>query len=276
MDKILGNSDAIIAQAQTIILKYGMNVVMAIVTLIVGIIVAKIIRKIVVSFLTKKQVDGAVISFTASVLYAMIVLIVLISAIGNLGVQTASLVAAMGAAGLAVGLALQGSLSNFASGFLLVILHPFRAGDYIEGGGIGGIVREIGIFSSTFITPDNKTVIVPNSKLTSDNITNYSVAGTRRVDLVIGVGYGDDIDKVKEIIETTVKADSRVLADPGIFIGLVELGDSSVNFVVRPWVKIADYWGVFFDTQENIKKAFDANGISIPFPQQDVHIIPAD
>ena len=190
----------------------------------------------------------------------------------QLGIQTTSFVALLGAAGLAIGLALQGSLSNFAAGFLMILFRPFKVGDYIEAAGTAGTVEEIQIFTTALRTPDNKLVIVPNAKLTADNIVNWSAKGTRRVDMVFGIGYGDDIDRARSVIREIIEADPRVLKDPAPLVALWQLGESSVDFVARPWVKSADYWSVWFDTTEKVKKAFDAEGISIPFPQRDVHV----
>ena len=196
----------------------------------------------------------------------------IIAALGQLGIETASFVVVLGAAGLAVGLALQGSLSNFASGFLMIIFKPFKVDDYVEAAGVAGTVEEIQVFTTTLKTPDNKTVIIPNSNITGDNIVNWTIKGTRRVDMVFGIGYDDDIDKAKQIISDILAKDDRILDDPPTQIALSELADSSVNFVARPWVKIEDYFGVYCDALENIKKAFDAEGISIPYPQRDVHV----
>jgi len=181
-------------------------------------------------------------------------------------------VAVLGAAGLAVGLALQGSLSNFAAGVLMIIFKPFKVGDFVEAGGTAGVVVDINIFTTIMKTGDNKKIIIPNGKINSDNITNFSANDTRRVDLVAGVSYGDDLDKVKTVLKEILAADERVLKDPEPTIGVLELADSSVNFAVRPWVKTADYWPTLFAVQEEIKKRFDKEGISIPFPQQDVHM----
>lgn len=204
--------------------------------------------------------------------YIALLVFVVLAALGQLGIQTTSFIAVIGAAGLAIGLALQGSLSNFAAGFLMIIFRPFKVGDVIEGAGVTGVVETIQVFTTQLKTPDNRTVIIPNASLTAGNITNWTVKGTRRVDLVMGIGYDDDIDKAKKIMADILAKDERVLKDPAPKIALVELADSSVNFVVRPWVKVEDYWDVYFDTTENIKKSFDAEGISIPYPQRDVHV----
>jgi small conductance mechanosensitive channel len=204
--------------------------------------------------------------------YIALLVFVVLAALGQLGIQTTSFIAVIGAAGLAIGLALQGSLSNFAAGFLMIIFRPFKVGDYIEGAGVAGTVEVIQIFTTQLKTPDNKTVIIPNAALTAGNITNYSAKGTRRVDLVFGIGYGDDIDHAKNVIMDVLAKEERILKDPATTIGVVELADSSVNFAVRPWVKADDYWNVYFNLTENIKKSFDSEGISIPFPQRDVHM----
>jgi small conductance mechanosensitive channel len=188
-----------------------------------------------------------------------------------LGINTTSLIALIGAAGLAVALSLKDSMQNFAAGVMLLVFRPFKQGDYVEAGGTAGTVKEINIFSSTFLTPDNKQVIIPNGKIYADVITNFSATGTRRVDMVFGISYEDDIAKAKGIIEDTLKAENRILKDPEYVIAVGELADSSVNFYVRPWVATSNYWNVYFDLTEKIKLEFDKNEISIPFPQMDVH-----
>lgn len=251
---------------------YGPKVLAAVAILFFGWIAAVLVRKILGRIMLKSRVDRTLVSFVANVIYATVIAFVIIAALGQLGIQTASFVAIIGAAGLAVGLALQGSLSNFASGVLMVIFKPLKIGDYVDAGGTSGTVEEIGIFSTILKTPDNKKIIVPNSKITSDNITNYSVNDIRRVDIVAGVSYEDDLDKVRKVLEEILSADERILKDPKWRIAVLELADSSVNFAVRPWVKTADYWDVYFLLNETIKKRFDAEGISIPFPQTDVHM----
>jgi small conductance mechanosensitive channel len=251
---------------------YGLKVIAAIVVFIVGRWIAKGLTKIAENVMNKKQVEPTIVSFAVNMTYIALLVFVVLAALGQLGIQTTSFIAVIGAAGLAIGLALQGSLANFAAGFLMIIFRPFKVGDYIEGAGVTGTVEAIQIFTTQLQTPDNKTVIIPNASLTADNITNWSVKGTRRVDLVMGIGYGDDIDKAKKIMADVLAKDERILKDPAPNIAVVELADSSVNFVVRPWVKVEDYWDVYFDTTENIKKSFDDQGISIPFPQRDVHM----
>ena len=204
--------------------------------------------------------------------YIALLTFVVIAALAQLGIQTTSFIAIIGAAGLAVGLALQGALANFAAGFLMIIFRPFKTGHYIEGAGVAGVVEEIHVFTTQLRTPDNKTVIIPNAKLMGDNIINYSAKETRRVDLLIGVSYTDDLQKVRKVLQGILEKDDRVLKDPAPMIAVKEFADSSVNFVVRVWVKTENYWDVYFDTTENVKKRFDAEGISIPFPQRDVHL----
>lgn len=204
--------------------------------------------------------------------YIALLTFVVIAALAQLGIQTTSFIAVIGAAGLAIGLALQGSLANFAAGFLMIIFKPFKAGDYIDGGGASGIVEKIEVFTTTLNTLDNKVVIIPNAKMMGDNITNYSAKELRRVDLDFGVSYGEDIDKVRKCIQDVISADARILKDPAPAILVKELANSSVVFQVRSWVKGSDYWGVYFDVIEAVKKGFDEQGVSIPFPQMDVHV----
>ncbi|WP_372679231.1 mechanosensitive ion channel family protein [Desulfosarcina sp.] len=251
---------------------YGLKVLAALAIFVIGRWVAKGVRKLVEGIMTKGKVDPTLITFTSNMAYIGLLAFIVIAALGQLGIQTTSFIAILGAAGLAVGLALQGSLSNFAAGFLLIIFRPFKVGDLIEAAGVFGVVEAIQIFTTQLKTGDNKTVIVPNAKLTEDNIVNWTVKGTRRVDMVFGIGYDDDIDKARSLMAGIIAEDSRILKTPAPQISVSELADSSVNFVVRPWVKVEDYWGVHFDLTEKIKKAFDANGVSIPFPQRDVHV----
>mgnify|MGYP006298408919 CR=1 FL=1 len=253
--------------------RYGFSVLGAVVILLVGYLVAKWIRMLLRSRLTKREVDGALVAFIANLAYCGVLTFTIVAALRNFGVQTASLIAVIGAIGLAVGLALQGSLSNFAAGIVLIVLRPFRAGDWVEVGGTMGTVEEIGMFTTTLCSPDNKTVVVPNAQVTSDSIINYTDRDTRRVDLVFGIGYGDDIRKAKEVIMDVLTSDERVLEDPAPVVAVSELGDSSVNLIARPWVKTADYWDVYRHFLEQVKLRFDEEGITIPFPQQDVHMI---
>lgn len=250
----------------------GLNIVIALVIFVVGRWVAQILRNIFKKLLIRKNVEGTVVSFVGSMIYITLLVFVILAALAKVGIQTTSFIAVIGAAGLAVGLALQGSLANFAAGFLLIVFRPFKEGDFIEGGGTAGIVDDIQIFTTTLVTPDNKKVIIPNAKLTDDNIINYTAKGTRRVEWVFGVSYGDDIDKVRSVLRNILETDERILKEPESMVAVKEMADSSVNFVVRAWVNVADYWDVFFDTNETVKKRFDAENISIPFPQRDVHL----
>jgi len=262
----------IVAKAQELISLFGLKIVAAIAIFGIGRWVAKLLRNVSTKFMTKSKVDPTLVSFLGHVIYIALLTFVILAALGQLGIQTTSFIAIIGAAGLAVGLALQGSLSNFAAGVLMIIFRPFKVGDVIEGAGVLGTVEEIQIFTTQLLTPDNRTVIIPNAKLTSDNIINYTAKPARRVDLVFGVSYSDNIDKVKEVITSVLSEETRILKDPAPTIGLLEMADSSINFAVRPWVAPKDYWGVYFDINEKMKKRFDAEGISIPFPQRDVHI----
>ena len=264
--------EQVVIKLQEWIALYGLKVIAAVAILVIGRFAAIGIRAFVKRLLQKTRVDETLVSFITSASYVTMMAFIIIAALGQLGVQTASFVVVLGAAGLAVGLALQGSLANFAAGVLMIIFKPFKVGDFIEAGGTSGVVEEIGIFTTEIKSPDDKKVIVPNAKVTGDNIVNYTAKDQRRVDIVAGVSYSDDLDKVRKVLEDILSDDERILQEPAPTIGVLELADSSVNFAVRPWVKTADYWDVFFATQENIKKRFDAEGIAIPFPQQDVHI----
>ncbi len=255
-----------------LLVQYGVNIFSALLILFIGNIVVKAVANSVAKVLSKKKMDKAVIEFIHGLVRYTLFVIVLIAALGRLGVQTASVVAVIGAAGLAIGLALQGSLSNFAAGVLIVGFRPFKSGDYVEIGGVAGSVESIQIFQTILTTPDNKMVVVPNGSVIGSPITNYSRHETRRIDHVIGVSYGADLKKTKEVIAKVLESDERILKEPGTTIGVVALADSSVNFVVRPWVKTADYWDVYFDSLQAIKEALDAEGIEIPFPQMDVHL----
>lgn len=262
----------LIKEIQTIFTAYGLIVLGALATLVIGIWIAKWLAKTSGKLLDKRSVDPTLTKFATSLLKITLIIFVIISAISQIGIETTSFIAIIAAAGLAIGFALQGSLSNFASGVMLIIFKPIKVGDYIEGGGAAGSVETIGIFVTTLVTPDNKVIYIPNSTLTGSNIVNYSVKDTRRVDMVFGIGYSDDIDKAKSTIQSVLESDSRILKDPAPKIVVSELADSSVNFNVRPWVNSADYWGVYFDITEQIKKKFDEQNISIPFPQRDIHM----
>jgi len=254
------------------VIPYGLNFLFAIIIFIVGKIVVKALGKVLSKVLKKAKVDSILIDFISGIVSSLLMLFVIIAAVGQLGVDTTSLVALIGAAGLAIGLSLQSSLQNFASGVMLIVFRPFTSGDFVEVAGIAGVVEKITIFSTQLRTGDNKEMIVPNGKIYGDVITNYSAKDTRRVDMVFGIGYDDDIKKAKNLILKVLEEDSRVLKDPEPLVAVSELADSSVNFAVRPWVSSADYWGVYFDTHEKIKLLFDEENISIPYPQMDVHL----
>jgi small conductance mechanosensitive channel len=262
-------------QLQGYVQEYALPVLFAIVILLLGGWAARIVRKLVRKVMTRRELDPIIIGFVANFTYIALLMFVFLAALERIGVKTTSFVAIIGAAGLAIGLALQGSLANFAAGFLMVIFRPFKKGDYIEAGGTAGVVDEIQVFSTVLNTLDNCRVVVPNSKIMSDNITNYSAMETRRLDLVFGVGYSDDLRKVKAVLQEVVDADPRALRDPAPLIAVSELADSSVSMLMRVWVRSDDYWGFKFDTTEKVKLAFDAQGISIPFPQRDVHLFQA-
>lgn len=261
--------------SQTVVelgLTYGPQLILAIVVLIVGFWLIKKVVGLMDASMSKKDVEPTLKSFLLSLTGVMLKALLLISVASMVGIETTSFIAVLGAAGLAIGLALQGSLSNFAGGVLLLLFKPYKVGDFIETQGHSGTVNSIQIFTTVLKTPDNKTIIIPNGPIANGSITNFSTEATRRVDMVFGIGYGDDIDKAKGILQRLVDADSRIMKDPAAAILCAELADSSVNFNVRVWVNAADYWGVYFDMHEAVKKTFDQDGISIPFPQQDVHM----
>lgn len=255
---------------------YGIKIVGAIIILILGRIGAGMGRKIVTKVLEKAKTDPSIISFVGSLTFFLILIFAVLAALAKFGIQTASFVAILGAAAFAVGFALQGSLANFAAGVLILVLRPYRVGDYIDSAGVTGTVKEIQLFTTVLATPDNIKIMAPNGKIFGDVIKNFNGYDTRRVDMVMGIGYSSDIQKAYDIMMGIMKEDNRVLTDPSPLIAVSELADSSVNFAVRPWVKREDYWGVKFDLTRNFKEAFDANDIDIPFPQQVVHMIPAD
>ena len=267
--------EEILKQLQAVVAEYGLQVLGAVATLVIGIWIAKLLAKSLGKVLNKREVDSTLVKFLVSLAKIALITFVIISAAAQVGIQTASFVAVIGAAGLAIGFALQGSLSNLAAGVMLIIFKPVKVGDYIEGGGASGSVESVGIFITTLLTPDNKVVYIPNSTLTGSNITNYSAMDKRRVDMVFGIGYSDDIDKAKNVTQSILSSDTRILKDPAPQVVVSELADSSVNFNVRPWVNTSDYWSVYFHVTEQIKKQFDAQNISIPFPQRDVHMYQA-
>ncbi|HPB70921.1 MAG TPA: mechanosensitive ion channel [Syntrophales bacterium] len=264
--------EEVFVKGQELVALYGLKAIAALIILILGRWVAKGVQKLTARILRRHSVDPAIVSFTESLVYVAMMMFVILAALAQLGIQTTSFIAVIGAAGLAIGLALQGSLANFAAGFLMLIFKPFRVGDYVDGGGSSGSVEKIQIFTTQLVTVDNKVVIIPNSKMMGDNIVNYSAKPTRRVDLDFRVSYGDDIDKARKAIQAVLEKDRRILKDPGAAILVKQLAESSVVFQLRAWVKTGDYWGVYFDLIEAVKKEFDMQGISIPFPQRDVRV----
>ncbi len=250
---------------------YGIKVIGAILVLVIGRIIANIIRGLVKRINTKAQTDPTVAGFLQNMAYYLVMTFVVLAALGSFGVQTASIVAVLGAAGFAVGFAMQGSLANFAAGVMLLVFRPYRLGDFVEAGGATGTVNEISLFTTILNTPDNVRVMVPNGKIFGDTIRNISAEPTRRVDMVVGIGYGSDITKAIKYIGDVLAGDSRILNSPAPQIAVSELADSSVNIVVRPWVKKEDYWNVKFRFNREIKETFDREGIEIPFPQTVIH-----
>jgi len=252
---------------------FGIKLIAAIAVFIIGKMIAKGIRKLIVKLMNKKDVDITITSFVSSLTYSFLLIFVILAALSQLGIQTTSFMAIIGAAGLAIGLALQGSLSNFAAGFLIIMFRPFKIGDYVAAGGESGSITKISIFTTEMNSVDNKLIIIPNSQIMNGTITNYSAEETRRVDLSFGVGYEADIKKVKDILNGLIANHKLILKDPEPFVRLGNLGDSAIDFTVRVWVKTADYWAVYFDLTESAKEAFDKENISIPYPQMDVHMI---
>jgi len=250
----------------------GISLLMALAILIVGRQLVKLILRLITVALEKSKVEDTVRIFVTNLLNTLLMILVFIAAINQLGIETTSIIAVLGAAGLAIGLALQGSLSNFAAGILIVIYRPYKVGDYIEAGNHAGTVKDIQIFSTVLKTPDNKIVVVPNGSIMNGSIVNYSGQDKRRIDLIISCSYEDDIDKVRSVLEDILKKEKRVLKDPKPQIAVAELADSSVNFIFRPWVKRTDYLPVYYSLLEEVKKRFDKEGISIPYPQSDVHV----
>lgn len=248
------------------------NIAYAIIILAIGFWGAKFVARLVKGLLERREANPALTGFVGNLVNTIVITFAVIAALNQLGIQTTSLVAIVGAAGLAVGFALKDSLSNFAAGVMILIFKQFKAGDLIEAAGILGVVETLNIFSTQLKTGDNKTIFVPNGKLIGDNIINYSTKPTRRVDLVIGVSYDADLSHVKSVLEEILDNDSRILKDPAPTIGVLELADNSVNFAVRPWVAAADYWSVYFDLHADVKTRFDKEAIGIPYPQRDVHL----
>ncbi|EAR07361.1 MscS Mechanosensitive ion channel [Reinekea sp. MED297] len=258
--------------AMTWLQENTLSLVLALAIFVVGRWLAGLLSKLIKKIMARAKVDEILVDFIAGIVHAVLVLFVIVAALSQLGVDTTSLVALIGAAGIAVGLALKDSLQNFASGVMLILFRPFKSGDFVDAGGVMGIVEKITVFSTTMRTVDNKEVIIPNGGIYGGVITNFSARPTRRVDMVFGIGYDSDLLKAKKILQEMIEADERVLAEPEPVIAVGELADSSVNILVRPWVNAADYWGLYWDMQERVKLKFDEEGISIPFPQMDVHL----
>ncbi|WKE64634.1 mechanosensitive ion channel [Gallaecimonas kandeliae] len=266
------DADKYVDRAVDLVMAYAPKLVLAIIVLLVGLWLIGGLVKLMTKGMEVRKVEPTLRHFLANLTRIGFKVLLLISVASIIGIETTSFVAVVGAAGLAVGLALQGSLANFAGGVLILFFRPFKVGDVIEAGGHIGTVREIQIFNTILNTPDNKRVIIPNGQLSNNSLINYSSEPTRRVDFVFGVSYGANIDEVKSTLGEILANDSRILKDPAPMVVLSALADSSVNFTVRAWVNAADYWGVFFDTQEAVKKTFDTKGIEIPFPQRDLHL----
>lgn len=251
--------------------EYGLKIIGAIAIFVIGKWVAKKLSGLIKTLMDRGEIDATLSEFLASIIDILLLVVVILAAINNLGIDTTSFIAILGAAGLAIGLALQGTFGNIGAGVILILFRPFEVGNFISAGGESGTVESITLFNTTLLTPDNKVILIPNSAVASGNITNFSKKETRRVDFVFGIGYDDDLKLAKATLQEIIDADARILKDPGSFIGVGELADSSVNFTVRVWVKASDYWGVHFDTTEKVKLTFDEKGISIPYPQMDIH-----
>ncbi|WP_373185208.1 mechanosensitive ion channel family protein [Halopseudomonas sp.] len=273
MDDVMTQLEELQEAWLPMVMQYGSQVLLAIVTLLIGWwLIGRLVGGVHV-LMEKRNIDRTLHGFIGALVGIGLKVILLVSVAGMVGVETTSFIALIGAAGLAIGLALQGSLANFAGGMLILIVRPIRAGEYIEAQGVGGTVDSIQIFNTVLKTPDNKTIIIPNGALSNGNIINYSRQPTRRVDLNIGIDYGDDVKKARELLLELANADERVFKDPEAVVWLVSLGDNSVNLSLRMWAKTDDYWGVFWGLQELVKERFDQEGITIPFPQRTVHMV---
>ncbi|WP_170121137.1 mechanosensitive ion channel family protein [Halomonas denitrificans] len=273
MDGINGiDPGGLLAYLQSTGLSFATNLVAAAAIFVIGRWVAKGLHRLLMRGMQRAKVEPLLVKFLGNIAYALLLTFVVLAAISRIGIQTASLIAVIGAAGLAVGLALQGSLANFAAGVMVILFRPYKIGDYVEAGGVAGVIEDVQIFTTELRTGDNRKILVPNGQMMSGAITNASAHATRRVDLAVGVGYEADIDTVRRVLEGVVADDPRVLADPAPNIRMSAMGDSSITWIVRPWVKAGDYWDVHWEMTEAIKRRFDAEGISIPFPQRDVHV----
>ena len=266
------NQEQILSQLTAIAVEYGPRLIGAIVVWIIGGMIVILLVKGARRVLEKGKTDPSLISFLLGIAGTLLKVMLVITVFSMLGIQMTSFIAILGAVGLAVGLALSGTLQNFAGGVMILLFKPFRVGDFIDAQGYMGSVKDIQIFNTILKTPDNKTIIIPNGGLSTSSMTNFSTEAKRRVDWKIGIAYGDDVDTARKVIKKLCDEDTRILDDPAVFIAVSELGDSSVNFAVRAWVNAADYWGVFFDLNEKVYKTFDKEGLNIPFPQMDVHL----
>lgn len=255
-----------------LVLIYGPRLIGALLTLIIGMWVISIIRRIIRKRFEKRDMESSLRGFLNSMIGILLKVLLWITVIGMMGVEMTSFIAIIGAVGFAIGMALSGTLQNFAGGVMILLFKPFKSGDFIDAQGYTGTVNEIQIFNTILKTPDNKTVIIPNGGLSTGAMVNFSTEPRRRVDFVFGIGYGDDVDKAKQVLMNLINNDSRILKDPEPFVAVKELADSSVNIVVRVWAEAANYWGIYFDLTENVYKTFDKEGLNIPFPQMDVHV----
>ena len=272
IDRLINNPQEALTSDESIsvLASYAGGLIAAIAVFMIGRWVARFVTGMIVRASRRAKIDETLLGFLQNVVYLMLLIVVCIASLGCMGVDTTSLSAILAAAGFAVGMALQRSLGNIASGVMLVVFKPFKVGDYVELGETSGTVVELQMFSTILLTPDNVRVVVPNGNITGAAISNYSAESLRRIDLVIGCGYNDDLKAVRSFLEETVATDTRILRDPAPVVAVAELGDSSVNFIVRPWVPSADYWAVKFDLTEQIKLGFDERGFTIPYPSQDV------
>jgi len=272
MEENLDKGINLLSQGWEMLLNFGPKFIGAVVVLLIGLWIIKIINKSISKMMDRKDLDASLKPFLRSLISVLLKSLLVISVMGMAGIEMTSFIAILGAAGLAVGLALSGTLQNFAGGAMILVFKPFKVGDYINAQGHSGSVKEIQIFNTILKTPDNITIIIPNGGLSTGSMTNYSTEPTRRVDWTIGIAYGDNSDKAKKVIGKLIQADNRIMKDPEPFIAISELADSSVNFAVRAWVKSEDYWAVFFQMNEQVYKTFEKEGLSIPFPQMDVHV----
>ncbi|WP_304232442.1 mechanosensitive ion channel family protein [Jiulongibacter sediminis] len=266
------NTDKILNQISNIVIEYGPRLIGAVAVLVIGLWIIKALTGGLMKLLDKRDIDDSLKPFLKGLVSSLLKVMLVLAVLGTMGIEMTSFVAVLGAIGLAVGMALSGTLQNFAGGVMILLFKPFKVGDYIQAQGYGGTVREIQIFNTILKTPDNVTIVIPNGELSNSSLKNYSQEERRRVDWTVGIGYGDDANKAMAIMKNLCDQDERILKDPEIFIALSELADSSVNFVVRAWVNSSDYWGVFFDMNKKIYETFDQEGLNIPFPQMDVHV----